>query len=370
MSASTTTAPTGSARIRGPVLIIGTGLLGASIGLALRAQGVEVLLEDISPSAQAVASDIGAGRPVMHDDAPRLVVVASPPDVVAQIAEDALTRFPYAVVLDIASVKADIAAALRSSGADVSRYVGTHPMAGREKSGPVAARGALFTSMPWVVCPMPESSAEARQVARDLGVALGANVTEMEAAEHDRTVALISHLPQVMSSMIASRLQDSEPHELALAGNGLRDVTRIAASDPRLWVQILAANAGEVVPLLHGVREDLNRLIATLEDPEAPGSRLDIAQLIDEGNIGQARIPGKHGVPPQSFAWLSVLVDDSPGQLARLLADIGEAGINLEDLRMGHSAGAPVGIVEVSVMPAREKELAGALAERGWKVVQ
>ena len=127
-------------------------------------------------------------------------------------------------------------------------------------------------------------------------------------------MALISHLPQVMSSLLASRLQDTPLHPLSLAGNGLRDVTRIAASDPGLWVQILSANAAPVVDILHGVREDLDRLIGTLEAPRRPGARLDIAQLMSEGNAGQARIPGKHGGPPQAFASLTVLVDDNPGR--------------------------------------------------------
>ncbi len=133
------------------------------------------------------------------------------------------------------------------------------------------------------------------------------------AEEHDEAVALVSHVPQVVSSLVASRLQGTPLHALSLAGNGLRDVTRIAASDPTLWVQILGANADKVVEILHGVREDLNRLIGTLEDPTAPGARLDLAQLISEGNAGQSRIPGKHGGPPQAYSWLTVLVDDTPG---------------------------------------------------------
>ena len=210
--------------------------------------------------------------------------------------------------MDIASVKAGIQAELRARGADLGRYVGTHPMAGREKSGPVAARGELFTSMPWVVCPSEETLPQALQAARALAGDLGAVVSEFAAEEHDEAVALVSHLPQVMSSLVASRLQGTPLHALSLAGNGLRDVTRIAASDPTLWVQILGANADKVVEILHGVREDLNRLIGTLEDPTAPGARLDLAQLISEGNAGQARIPGKHGGPAAG-----VLLADRPG---------------------------------------------------------
>ncbi|HET8879776.1 MAG TPA: prephenate dehydrogenase, partial [Arthrobacter sp.] len=326
----------GRGHLNGPVLVVGTGLLGTSIGLGLRGRGVPVFLADPSPTNQAVAVDIGAGLPLerLDGDSPELVVVAAPPDVTADVVARALTDYPEAVVVDIASVKAGIQAALRERGADLGRYVGTHPMAGREKSGPVAARGELFTSMPWVLCPTPETRPEALQAARALAGDLGAVVSEFGAEEHDEAVALVSHLPQVMSSLVAGRLQGTPLHALSLAGNGLRDVTRIAASDPTLWVQILGANAGPVVELLHGVREDLNRLIGTLEDPTAPGARLDLAQLISEGNAGQARIPGKHGGPPQAYSWLTVLVDDTPGQIARLLTEIGEIGVNLEDLRL------------------------------------
>jgi prephenate dehydrogenase len=362
--------------LAGPVLVIGTGLLGASIGLGLRAHGIEVLLSDLSPSAQAVAQDIGAGRALQpgQQAAPQLVVVASPPDVTARIVSQALRDYPSAVVVDIASVKASVLAELQADPElgpeEMARYVGTHPMAGREKSGPVAARGELFTSMPWVLCPHDSTSAAALKTAQALAIDLGAVVSRMSVEEHDQSVALISHLPQVMSSLLASRLQDTEPHALALAGQGLRDVTRIAASDPALWVQILGANAPRLVKILYGVREDLNRLVGTLEQPEAPGARLDLAQLMSEGNAGQARIPGKHGAPPQSFAWLTVLVDDRPGQIARLLTEIGEVGINLEDLRLDHSSGQDVGMVEISVLPSRRQELIDYLDSHGWKVLQ
>ncbi|MDN5755296.1 MAG: prephenate dehydrogenase [Arthrobacter sp.] len=365
-----------AAHLPGPVLVIGTGLLGASVGLGLSRLGVQVSLADTSPTAARVAQDIGAGtlyEPGVSPE-PLLVVVGAPPDVSAAVVSDALRAHPGATVVDIASVKTSILRALRADDrlteADLSRYVGTHPMAGREKSGPAAARGELFTAMPWVVCAHPGSREASAVIAADLAIDLGATVHRMEAAEHDAAVALISHFPQIASSLLASRLLNAPAHTLALAGNGLRDTTRIAASDPRLWIQILSNNAPELVGILHGLREDLNRLISTLEDPEGPGALLDLAELMGEGNAGQARIPGKHGSPPQAFAVVTVIVDDRPGQIAQLLADVGDAGINLEDLRMEHSSGHQVGMVEISVLPGRSQELMEALTERSWKVVQ
>ena len=369
----------GAAGVPQPVLVRGTGLLGTSIGLGLRAAGAEVLLTDPSPTAQAVAEDIGAGRAVDPEDpslAPGLVVVAAPPDVTADVVVDSLRRWPVALVLDIASIKGRILTQVRDAAArgvieddDVARYLPTHPMAGSERSGPVAARGTLFTASPWVLCPSPETRPEALAAGEDVARALQATVHRMDVAAHDASVALISHLPQIAASLVASRLQDAPDASLALAGNGLRDTTRIAGSDPQLWVQILAGNAEHIVPALHGLRADVERLIATLEAPTAPGARLDVAQLMAEGNAGRARIPGKHGAPPQAFALVTVIVDDTPGQLAALFEQIGRAGVNVEDMRLDHASGYRVGMVDVSVLPGRRDELVSALTDAGWKVV-
>ena len=372
--------------LTGPVLIIGSGLLGASIGLGLRAAGCEdVYVQDISPTAEAVAQDIGAGTSIstLSEEertafAPQLVVVAAPPDSAGAVCARALNTYaprpeagyPGAVVTDVASVKVQPLADVLASGADASRYVGSHPMAGREKSGPVAARGELFQARPWIICEHDSVRPECVRLVRSVAVELGAIVTALSVQEHDHTVALISHVPQAMSSLLASRLQDTPLYALSLAGQGLRDTVRIAASDPTLWVQIFAANAEPIVQTLYGVRDDLNRLISTLEDPTASGARLDLAQLMSEGNAGVARIPGKHGTAPAAFATMTVLVDDTPGTLARLLAEIGELGANIEDLRLEHSTGAPVGMAEISVNPSILESLVRDLSARGWRVVK
>ena len=362
--------------IRQPVLIIGTGLLGTSIGLGLRAAGIDVLLTDPSPSAQAVAQDIGAGRGLSDADDPGTVVVAAPPDVTAEEVIKALLRWPKAVVLDIASVKTSIATDVeqavqvgRISQQDTLRYIGTHPMAGRERSGPVAARGELFTAAPWVLCTLATTPQHVIHVASDVARLLGATIYHMTPEEHDAAVAQISHLPQIAASLLASRLQNTPVQALQLAGNGLRDTTRIAASDPSLWVQILTANAAQILPELHGMKADLDRLINTLSAPTAAGAPLDVAQLIDEGNRGQARIPGKHGGPAQGFALVTILVDDTPGALVSALQAVADAGVNVEDLRMEHSSGYQVGMLEISVVPGHKKHLVDSLTDLGWKVL-
>jgi prephenate dehydrogenase len=170
-----------------------------------------------------------------------------------------------------------------------------------------------------------------------------------------------------VASLLAARLVDAPSHATDLAGQGLRDTTRIAASDPALWIQILTANAARIVPVLSDLRDDLDAILEALEDPHAAGSPRALADLLAAGNAGVARIPGKHGADLR-LASLVVLIDDTPGQLARLLGEIGDLGVNLEDLRLEHSPGAPIGIVEVQVAPEAAGELEADLVQRGWRV--
>ncbi|GAA1491751.1 prephenate dehydrogenase [Curtobacterium herbarum] len=354
-------------RVRGPVRIVGTGLLGASIGLALRDKGVEVVLDDVSPAALALAVDYGAGRPPAAGDEPELIVVAVPPDVTATVVERELRAHPNAVVTDVASVKSGPLDRLRAAGADVSRYIGSHPMAGRERSGPTAARADLFIGRPWVIAGHDDISHQRAAVVEHLALDLGATVVPMDPESHDRAVAVVSHAPQLVATLMASRLRDAPGEALGLAGGGVRDVTRIAASDPGLWVQIIGANAEHIRPVLADLRDELDRVLTALADPAAAGSPRAIAETMASGNRGVERLPGKHGSTAR-FAQVVVLIDDRPGQFAELLTTIGELGINLEDLRLEHSPGAQIGIVEVSVVPEHEQRLVEELEGRGWRI--
>src|SRR5690554_1056080 len=282
-------------RLGEQVRIVGTGLLGTSIGLGLREHGVDVIIDDASPSALQLAIDYGAGRSPGIDDAPGLIVVCVPPDVTAQVVARELIRYPDALVTDVASVKSAPLADLRDLGADLSRYLGTHPMAGRERGGPIAARADLFIGRPWVIAGHDGISYRRAAPIEDMILDLGAVPVEMTVDSHDESVALISHVPQVIASLMAARLRDGHNAALRLSGQGLRDVTRIASSDPGLWMQILGANAAPVVDILKAYRNDLDTVIAALEDPSATGSRRAIADTMSVGNAGVARIPGKHG---------------------------------------------------------------------------
>ena len=366
-----------AAATRGPVRIVGTGLLGTSIGMALRELGIDVVLQDPSRTTVVLARDVGAGRlPADDDEDVRLVVVAAPPDVTPDVVLAELAAHPNAVVTDVASIKTAVLEALQASGADLRRYVGSHPMAGSERSGPTAARADLFVGRPWVVVGSGSSSPEAVRVVRDLVSDMGATAVLLDAQAHDDAVALVSHVPQIAASLVAARLAEADPASLDLAGQGLRDVTRIAASDPALWTSILAANAASVAPVLKSMRADLDRLIDALEhaavatgaESVTAGALGTVAGTIAAGNSGVSRIPGKHGGARRSYDIVTVLVPDAPGELARLLGDVGHAGINLEELQLEHAPRQAVGLAAISVLPGLGARLENELTERGWRV--
>lgn len=355
----------GNGPLTGPVLVVGAGLLGTSIGLALRRRGTQVLLRDVSPQNVEIATSVGAGMDAAAagDVAVQLVIVAVPPDHLAHEIAVALESTD-AVVTDVGSVKGR---PLREASAQVksdrlARYVGSHPMAGSERSGPFAASASLFDGRPWAVAPHRGSAPEATALVTALARACGATPVSMTPDEHDAAVARTSHLPHLLAALAAGRLTDAPADHLALSGQGLRDVTRIAAGDPALWQQIIAGNAEAVAALLDDVRADLDELL----DAVRTDSRQRVAALLSRGVEGRATIPGKHGGPAEPTASVYVIVPDHPGELARLLGDAGKIGVNVEDLRIDHDPGRPLGLVEVTVAADRADFLAASLEDRGW----
>lgn len=350
--------------LTGPVRVVGAGLLGTSIGLALRRRGIDVLLRDVNPRNVEIAGSLGAGvAEGVAEGGVQLVVVAVPPDHLADEIVAALTGSD-AFVTDVGSVKG---APLREVAGRVDadqlvRYVGSHPMAGSERSGPFAASSALFDGRPWAVTPHPGTSPEAVEVVTALARACGATPVPMSPDEHDAAVARTSHLPHLLAALVAGRLTDAPAAHLALSGQGVRDVTRIAAGDPTLWQQIIAGNAHAVSALLTDVREDLDELLEAV----GSGDRARVAALLQRGVEGTAAIPGKHGGPAQPTAPVYVVVPDHPGELARLLADAGDIGVNVEDLHIDHDPGRPVGLVELAVAADRAEFLRASLEGRGW----
>ena len=260
-----------------PVRIIGTGLIGGALGRALRRAGGQVQGEDVSPGTAALAVELGVGElPAAGDRHPELVLVAAPPDVAASIVDGALRRWPDALVADVASVKTTVLEGVRrlARPEDLPRYIGAHPMAGREVSGVIAARADLFQGRPFVVVPHEETLPDAVSVLKGLATEIGSVPIVLDAAAHDTAVAHVSHVPQVISSLLATTLLEPSEQALGLAGQGLRDTTRIADSDPRLWVEILGANAGAVGAVLSSIADRLEAVrgaLVTLEGDPVPG---------------------------------------------------------------------------------------------------
>ena len=370
--------PAGTVTAGDPVLasavVLGTGLIGTSVALALRERGVTVWLEDREAASAELAAGIGAGALLPAGGPPGgpadVAVLATPPAAVAPALAAAQERGLARCYTDVASVKELPLSQARALHCDLTTYIPGHPLSGRERSGPAAARADLFLGRPWVICPLAESQAHAILLVTTLARECGAQPVNLSPAEHDRWVALVSHAPHLLAAAMAARLEQADQGALALAGQGLRDVTRIAAGDPDMWLQILLANAGPVSDVLRLVAADLQQAAAALERGQA-GEELagkELAELLERGTAGVARLPGKRGGPAPSFALVQVIIPDRPGELARLFDAAGEAGINIEDIDIEHSPGLPVGVAELWVKPEAIGRLSAVLAAGGWPV--
>jgi prephenate dehydrogenase len=380
------------------VLVSGTGLVGTSVALALRAKGAEVWLSDRDEATARLAADLGAGTvvPDLRDakGIADVAVLAMPPAAVAAALALGQEHGVADVYTDVASVKGLPVRQARELGCDLSSYVPGHPLAGRERHGPAAARADLFLGRTWALCPLPETSPAAVEAVTALVLACGADPVITDPETHDQWVALVSHVPHLVAAAMAARLAPSvvPADALRLAGQGLRDVTRIAAGDSALWTQILSANAGPVAEVLGAVAVDLSAAARALGasarpargDDRFPATAVpapvppvgvsaetpaaDVTDLLERGQAGVARIPGKHGGQPRNFTVVQVVIPDQPGELARLFNAAGAAGVNIEDVRIEHSPGLPVGVAELSVRPDQAAALLDAMEAGGWPV--
>jgi prephenate dehydrogenase len=347
------------------LLVVGTGLVGTSLGLALRGSA-DVLLQDRDGAAVSVAVGRGAGRPWDGRERATHVVVAVPPPAVVPVLVDLQRRDVGDTWSHVCSVQAPVQAAAQSAGADLTTLCGTHPMAGKESSGPHAATGELFVGRPWALCPSPATGPAALAAARALAERCGGVPLVLDALEHDDAVSLASHLPQVAASAVAAvLLAHAGGQELRLAGPGLQDTTRIAASSPALWVDVLTQNATAVAPLVRDLARELDRAADAL----ASLDRGRLEDLLARGNAGRALVPVKRGETDRDFAVVAVAVPDRPGQIAGVLVSAAEAGINVEDVRVEHLPGRPSGVVELLVQPEGRGAACAALAAAGWDVL-
>src|SRR5262249_2606867 len=346
------------------------------LGWAVGAGGVGVGLAAGARAPAGLAADIGAGAVVGADFAELpepadLAVLAVPPTAAGPALAAAQAAGAAHGYTDVASVKGSVLAHARELGCDLASFVPGHPLSGRERSGPAAARAELFLGRPWVLCPEPETAPAAIAAVTALVRCCQAQEVRLTAAEHDRYVALVSHAPHLVAAAMAARLAGAAEPALMLSGQGIRDVTRIGAGDSGMWAQILAANAGPVADVLATVAADLAAAAEALREAAPhggdPGLKA-ITGLLDEGSAGVARIPGKHSKPRRDDVVVQVVISDVPGELARLFAAAGDAGVNIEDIGIEHSPGLPVGVAELVVRPEAAARLTQALAASGWPV--
>lgn len=330
--------------------IIGTGLIGASLGQALRAADWEVAGWDPDPSALAVADELGSldtvcdNQGALIDAAGEVVILAAPPDAVATLAAEIETD---QLVMDVAGVKRTIVGVARSA-----RFVGTHPMAGRESSGPGASSPALFRGAAWVVVTDGAADADLDFV-EEIIITTGARPIRMTAAAHDDAVSMISHLPQLLAAALVTEAAD-RTEAMELAAGSFRDLTRVAASDPSVWTQLLLANRESVIGALADLRGRLADLSAALEQEDSVGlhSLLDRAREI------------RRGLAPPVVA-VRIALADQPGELARVGRALERSGVDIRDLQLRHAPYGGGGVLRLSVRDGEAETLRAAVRAEG-----
>lgn len=349
--------------------VVGTGLVGTSIGLAVSRHGVKVHLLDKDEVAARTAAALGAGVVGAPDEPVDLAVIAVPPSAVGGVLAEMQARGLARTYTDVASVKAQPARDVRKSVDAPSSYVGGHPLADRERCGPLAARADLFEDRAWVLTPSETTSQDAVNQVFAMIALCGAVPVIMGERAHDDAVALTSHAPRVVASLTAARLQHGSQESFRLAGQALRDVTRMAVRDTGLWNDILQANAPAVAGVLRELRDDLTTLLTTLDDlssaPQDNGSQSlePMVDLLNRGAAGLAALQEWQAADRQ--AHVQVLVPERPGQLVRLLDVLNTFHVEQEDVVPRHSTEEGFSIT-FAVPAMRAGQIVMELSRAGW----
>lgn len=352
------------------IAVLGTGLIGGSIALAARRASIEVVGYDADPASLAEAVQRGAVSVAAAglEDAVAdvdLVILATPVDLIPDLCSSIAGAVPErAVVTDVGSAKELVV----ERGVDVfgHRFVGGHPMAGSERHGIAAADADLFDGAWWILTPTEEMSETAYSMVSDLVFALGARPVSLAPSIHDALVARLSHVPQLAASAIVDEAAAAGNKEalLGLAGAGFRDVTRIAASEPGMWVAIVRANSRSVLEGLTGLEGRITKIAGMIQE----GRWDDLHDFMARARTARLELfakPVYTGAP----VTISMMIPDRPGVLAEVTTAAGDLGANIEDLRIIHSTEGGQGRLELVVAGEGAAEsLADALGERGYRV--
>ena len=341
------------------VRIVGAGLIGTSIGLALAAKKIPVEMVDVDSRNQGLAQDL-AGATKLSD--PELIILATPLRALSQVINEQYALNPNSTFMDVCSVKVEPLEKVKASKLPLKQFVGTHPMAGREVGGAESARADLFLSRSWIITPDAQTDSDAVAKVKSLIQLLGATCVELDAASHDAAVARVSHLPQIAATLVAGSLHGVAPEWLDLAGAGLRDTTRIAASDENLWKEIISSNSKEIKGLLTALHNDLGAMIDAVNDQEK------ISAIMRKGRDGRNLIPGKHGGKAREYTYVPIVIDDKPGQLGAIFNECAAMLVNVEDLAIEHSPGQLNALITLALSADDAVKLSNHLSSIGWNV--
>jgi prephenate dehydrogenase len=338
--------------------VIGTGLIGGSIGMALRRRGWHVTGRDRDPRRTARALDLGALDAVGEDRDAELTFVATP--VSAVVDEASLALKHGGVVTDVGSVKAPLVGAVGDA-----RFVGGHPMAGSEQEGIDGADAELFHGAVWVLTPVTDTEPAAHLLVRSVIASLGAEVIELPPERHDALVAVVSHVPHLTAATLMGMAADeAEEHQalLRLAAGGFRDMTRIAAGAPGIWPDICVENRAAIVDALERLEDALAVMRRRVEGRDREGL---LAQL-EGARSARVNLPGP-GATGRAMAEVRVPVPDRIGVFAEVTTLAAEVGVNLYDIEVAHSSEGSAGVLIVVVEDAMVERLRGALMARGYR---
>ena len=339
--------------------VIGTGLIGGSIGLGLRALGWHVSGVDADADRADRAKQLGAIDSVGLDPAGEITFIAVPVQAIPDAARRALAE-TGGLVTDVGSVKASVVSAVADG-----RFVGGHPMAGSEQDGVEGADAAIFHGAVWVLTPDAATDDDAFAAVRGIVASLGADVVALPPDRHDALVAVVSHVPHLTAATLM-RLADDRADEhravLRLAAGGFRDMTRIAAGSPGIWPDICAENRDAIV-------DGLDRLIAGLTEMRgvvAGADRDGLLAVLEQARVARVNLPGR-GERPEDLIEVRVPVPDRPGVIADVATLASELDVNLFDFEVAHSSEGQQGVLILLVAADRVERLQGGLLARGYR---
>jgi prephenate dehydrogenase len=340
--------------------LVGTGLIGGSLGLALRRAGWHVVGTDRDPDRAAAAVERGALDAIGEDPASDLTIIATP---VGGIAAEArrLLDAGHTVITDVGSVKGPIV-----SGVDHPGFVGGHPMAGSEQEGIAAATPDLFDGATWVLTPTATTDDQAYATVRAGIVELGAEVVALEPDRHDALVAMVSHVPHLTAATLM-RLADetSEEHRalLRLAAGGFRDMTRVAAGHPGIWPDICGENREAIVDVLDRLLDALGEVRSVV----AGNDRERLLELLDQARSARTNLPARFGQPSE-LGELRIIIPDRPGALAEVTTLATDIDVNIANMEIAHSTEGDRGVLILIVESKELGRMADALLGRGYPV--